>query len=127
MVLFVRALDAIFGVAIARKSFNHFVDTPGRISTDSRIEKHCIPNIEFVRWHRFPFSGGRLLGEGQRITQAKPFSRAKTSLGIRSIRDGFGLLQQIIVHYHFSHAPVRQTSDETGTSHIDLIDLQPES
>jgi hypothetical protein len=31
-----------------------------------------------------------LLGERQRITQAKPFRRAKTSLGIRSIRDGFG-------------------------------------
>jgi len=31
-----------------------------------------------------------LLGEGQRITQAKLFRRAKISLGIRSIRDGFG-------------------------------------
>jgi hypothetical protein len=58
LVRFVRALDAIFGVAIARKHFNHFVDTPGRSSTDSRIKKHCIPNIEFVGWHRFPFSGG---------------------------------------------------------------------
>src|SRR5262249_30518456 len=31
-----------------------------------------------------------LLGEGERITQAKLFRRAKRSLGIRSIRDGFG-------------------------------------
>jgi hypothetical protein len=31
-----------------------------------------------------------LLGEGQHVTQAKVFRRAKTSLGIRSIRDGFG-------------------------------------
>jgi hypothetical protein len=32
-----------------------------------------------------------LLGEGQCITQAKAFRRAKTSLDIRSIREGFGL------------------------------------
>jgi len=32
-----------------------------------------------------------LLGEGQRITQAKLFRRAKRSLGIRSRRDGFGV------------------------------------
>jgi hypothetical protein len=32
----------------------------------------------------------RLLGERQRITDAKPFRRAKISLGIRSVRDGFG-------------------------------------
>ncbi len=31
-----------------------------------------------------------LLGEGQRITNAKVFRRAKRSLGIRSVRDGFG-------------------------------------
>jgi hypothetical protein len=31
-----------------------------------------------------------LLGERQRMTQAKPFRRAKDVLGIRSIRDGFG-------------------------------------
>jgi hypothetical protein len=31
-----------------------------------------------------------LLGEGQRITQAKLFRRAKDALGIRSIREGFG-------------------------------------
>jgi hypothetical protein len=31
-----------------------------------------------------------LLGERQRITDAKPFRRAKRSLRIRSIRDGFG-------------------------------------
>jgi plasmid stability protein len=31
-----------------------------------------------------------LLGEHQRITDAKPFRRAKISLGIRSVRDGFG-------------------------------------
>jgi hypothetical protein len=31
-----------------------------------------------------------LLGERQRITNAKLFRRAKNSLGIRSIRDGFG-------------------------------------
>ena len=31
-----------------------------------------------------------LLGEGQSITQDKVFRRAKRSLGIRSIRDGFG-------------------------------------
>ena len=31
-----------------------------------------------------------LLGERQRITDAKPFRRAKISLGIRSVRDGFG-------------------------------------
>ena len=31
-----------------------------------------------------------LLGEGQNITQAKLFRQAKTALGIRSIRDGFG-------------------------------------
>ena len=31
-----------------------------------------------------------LLGERQRITDAKVFRRAKSSLGIRSIRDGFG-------------------------------------
>jgi len=31
-----------------------------------------------------------LLGERQRITQAKLFRRAKRSLGIRSRRDGFG-------------------------------------
>jgi putative ABC transport system substrate-binding protein len=31
-----------------------------------------------------------LLGEGQRIGQAKAFRRAKTSLGIQSIREGFG-------------------------------------
>jgi len=31
-----------------------------------------------------------LLGEGQNITHAKLFRQAKTSLGIRSIRDGFG-------------------------------------
>ena len=31
-----------------------------------------------------------LLGDGQRITQAKPFRRAKDALRIRSIREGFG-------------------------------------
>jgi hypothetical protein len=31
-----------------------------------------------------------LLGERQRITDAKPFRRAKVLLGIRSVRDGFG-------------------------------------
>jgi hypothetical protein len=31
-----------------------------------------------------------LLGEGQNITQAKVFRQAKKSLGIRSVRDGFG-------------------------------------
>jgi hypothetical protein len=31
-----------------------------------------------------------LLDEGQRITNAKVFRRAKISLGIRSVRDGFG-------------------------------------
>jgi hypothetical protein len=31
-----------------------------------------------------------LLRERQRMTQAKPFRRAKDALGIRSIRDGFG-------------------------------------
>src|ERR1700733_1561245 len=31
-----------------------------------------------------------LLGEGQRITHAKVFKQAKKSLGIRSVRDGFG-------------------------------------
>jgi len=31
-----------------------------------------------------------LLGEGQSITQAKVFRQAKKSIGIRSIRDGFG-------------------------------------
>jgi hypothetical protein len=31
-----------------------------------------------------------LLGEGQSITHAKVFRQAKKSLGIRSIRDGFG-------------------------------------
>jgi len=31
-----------------------------------------------------------LLGEGQHITQAKSFRRAKDALGIRSVREGFG-------------------------------------
>jgi hypothetical protein len=31
-----------------------------------------------------------LLGNGQRVTHAKPFKRAKKSLGIRSVRNGFG-------------------------------------
>ena len=31
-----------------------------------------------------------LLGEGQRISQAKQFKRAKATLGIRSVRQGFG-------------------------------------
>jgi hypothetical protein len=31
-----------------------------------------------------------LLGERQRITDAKPFRQAKISLGIRSVRGGFG-------------------------------------
>src|ERR1700675_4439407 len=31
-----------------------------------------------------------LLSEGQRITHAKVFKQAKKSLGIRSVRDGFG-------------------------------------
>jgi hypothetical protein len=31
-----------------------------------------------------------LLGEGQRITHAKVFKKAKKSLGIRSVRKGFG-------------------------------------
>ena len=31
-----------------------------------------------------------LLGEGRSITQAKAFRQAKKSIGIRSIRDGFG-------------------------------------
>ena len=31
-----------------------------------------------------------LLGEGQRITHAKVFKKAKKSLGIRSVRNGFG-------------------------------------
>jgi hypothetical protein len=31
-----------------------------------------------------------LLGDGQLITHAKPFKRAKKSLGIRSVRNGFG-------------------------------------
>src|SRR6516164_7611643 len=31
-----------------------------------------------------------LLGEGECITQAKPFRRAKDALGIRSVRTGFG-------------------------------------
>jgi hypothetical protein len=54
LVLFVRALDAVFRLSTARKHFNYFVDTPGRISAASWVEKHCIPNIEFVRWHRLP-------------------------------------------------------------------------
>jgi hypothetical protein len=57
LVLFVHALDAIFGFAIARKHFNHFVDTPGRISAASWVEKHSISDVEFVRWHRFPLFG----------------------------------------------------------------------
>src|ERR1700730_16707016 len=32
----------------------------------------------------------RLLGEGQRITHAKVFKKAKKSLGIKSLRNGFG-------------------------------------
>ena len=32
----------------------------------------------------------KLLGEGQRITHAKVFKKAKKSLGIRSVRNGFG-------------------------------------
>jgi len=32
-----------------------------------------------------------LLGEGQSISQAKSFRRAKDALGIRSVREGFGL------------------------------------
>src|ERR1700719_348740 len=32
----------------------------------------------------------KLLGEGQRITHVKVFKKAKKSLGIRSVRDGFG-------------------------------------
>jgi hypothetical protein len=32
----------------------------------------------------------KLLGEGQRITHAKVFKRAKKVLGIRSLRNGFG-------------------------------------
>src|SRR5438552_4081876 len=32
----------------------------------------------------------RLLGKRQQIQHAKPFKKAKKSLGIRSIRDGFG-------------------------------------
>ena len=31
-----------------------------------------------------------LLGEGQRITHVKVFKKAKKSLGIRSVRNGFG-------------------------------------
>jgi hypothetical protein len=31
-----------------------------------------------------------LLGEGHRITHAKAFKKAKKSLGIRSVRNGFG-------------------------------------
>src|SRR5262245_30721715 len=31
-----------------------------------------------------------LLGERQRVTDAKAFRRAKNSLGIRSVREGFG-------------------------------------
>ena len=53
LVLFIRALHTIFRFVIARKHFEHFVDTPGHMSAYSRVEEHCIPNIEFVRWHRF--------------------------------------------------------------------------
>jgi len=56
--LFVRALDAIFGLTIAGKHFDDFVDTPRRISADPRLENHSIPDVEFVRWHRFPLSSG---------------------------------------------------------------------
>ena len=37
------------------------------------------------------------------------------------------LLQQIIVHYYFSHTPVRQAADETDMAYVNFINLQPES
>src|SRR5262245_57872361 len=37
-----------------------------------------------------PAREAALLAEGQHITQAKTFRRAKNSLGIQSIREGFG-------------------------------------
>jgi len=37
------------------------------------------------------------------------------------------LFQQIIVHHHFSHAPVGQAADEPGTAYVNFINLQSKS
>jgi hypothetical protein len=43
-----------------------------------------VPNLEVMARE------AGLLGEHQRITNAKPFRRAKSALGIQSVRNGFG-------------------------------------
>ena len=48
------------------------------------VEAVCVPELDTMA------RSAGLLSERQRITDAKPFRRAKVLLGIRSVRDGFG-------------------------------------
>jgi hypothetical protein len=58
-----------------------------------------------------------LLGNGQRITHAKPFKKAKKSLGIRSVRNGFGSAGEVTrmhLRYDANSFPEDVVLMETG-------------
>jgi hypothetical protein len=61
-----------------------------------------------IYWKTYAFLGGLENNESSRLAGAK-------------------LLQQIIIHYYFGDAPVRQAADETYTAYVNVINLQPES
>ena len=50
---FVGALDTVFGLYVARKLFDYFEKATRHIPTNCRPEKHNIPDIESMGWHRF--------------------------------------------------------------------------
>jgi hypothetical protein len=97
---------------------------------------HAAPGTEFLR---NVLAGGALgvpkleamaraaglLGEGQRITHAKVFKQAKKSLGIRSVRSGFGsggewvwVLDQQSAQTQFNGADLPVTETETDVLEI---------
>jgi hypothetical protein len=62
---------------------------PVRVATDFLQERLAEGPVLVSELEAAARAAG-LLGSGQRISDAKPFKRAKKSLGIRSVRNGFG-------------------------------------
>jgi hypothetical protein len=62
---------------------------PVRVATDFLQERLAEGPVLVSELEAAARAAG-LLGSGQRITHAKPFKRSKKSLGIQSVRNGFG-------------------------------------
>src|SRR3981081_568377 len=68
--------------------------------------------------------GAGLLGEGQRITHAKVFKKAKKSLGIRSVRNGFGDAGEWL--WRLERRPASPVSKTVSIADIYAEGLDPE-